>query len=93
MITEDNFSQIYSASFQYNSKVNIVFISPLLELQSASLILSSLHVAPQALHDVRMDLAVPNLNDLVKTEGYKSMSDELQKRLIQELADEDVKFF
>ena len=50
----------------------------------------SVRVAPQVLHEIALDLAVPNLNEIVQTEGYKSMSDELQKRLIQELAEEGV---
>ena len=49
-----------------------------------------MHFASQPLHEMALDLAVSNLNDVVKTEGYKSMSDELQKHLIQELADEDL---
>ena len=37
------------------------------------------------LHEIALDLAIPNLNDVVQTDGYKGMPDELQNRLIQQL--------
>ena len=42
----------------------------------------------QTLHEMALDLAIPNLNAVVQTDGYKSMPEELQKRLIRELPDE-----
>ena len=37
-----------------------------------------------------LDFIIPNLNDVVKTEEYRKMSDDLKNRLIQELAEEHV---
>lgn len=40
------------------------------------------------LHATELDFLIPNFNDLVKTDGYKEMQDELKNRLIEDLADE-----
>ena len=42
----------------------------------------------QALHDMAVDFIIPNLNNVVKTEEYRKMSDDLKNQLIQELAAE-----
>ena len=44
----------------------------------------------QALHDLAIDFIIPNLNAVLKTEGYKNMEDDLQKQLIQDLVKEEV---
>ena len=44
----------------------------------------------QDLHDRVMDFIVPHFNNMVKTEEYQSMVAELQKRLILEMAAENV---
>ena len=44
----------------------------------------------QVLHDIVLDFIIPRFNTVVKTEGYKNMPDELQKRLIQDMAAENV---
>ena len=74
LITECNFSQIYAASFQYNSKVlrdSIYLISKIERcVFKSEIIFPARHVAQQTLYEITLDLAVPNLNDVVKTEGY-----------------------
>ena len=44
----------------------------------------------QILHQFVLDLIIPNLNSVLKTTGYKSMDDALQKQLIQDLVKEKV---
>ena len=41
------------------------------------------------MHAASLVFVMPNFNAVVKSEGYKKMSDELKLRLIQELADDD----
>ena len=47
-------------------------------------------MALQALHDMALDFMIPHLNNVVKTEEYRKMSDDFKNRLIQELADDEV---
>ena len=44
----------------------------------------------QGLHDRVMDFIVPRFNSIVNTEEYQNMADELQKKLIRDMAQENV---
>ena len=46
--------------------------------------------ALQALQGHALEFAIPNLNAVMKTAGYKKMSDELKVRLMEGLADQEV---
>ena len=88
LITVENFSQIYMAASLHNSKVTNgrIFIGDIKLLKN---LCAPLYSALQTLHDIALDLGVPNLCGVVKTDGYKSMPEELQDRLIQELPEEN----
>lgn len=97
LITEKNASVAYTVSTSYNAKVTrqLLFRNLLPTVHACGTAcnaqpLNLFSILVQTLYDIVLDFIIPKFNNVVKTEGYKSMPDELQQRLIQDMAAENV---
>ena len=88
LITEETACTVYSAAVKHNSKVPQLANTYLRNV--SHLMEHVILISLQILRDIAFNFIVPNFNAVVKTTGYKNMSEELRSRLIQELAEENV---